>query len=1045
MPLELDEAQRLAVESPDRAIMVVAGPGTGKTRVLTARVAYLTEELSADPARILAITYTNRATAEMRGRLAANPDSPAAEVAVSTFHAWAYKLVRKYYDLLGFAREPVVFDEDSTEQLLRRLLAMKRIPEEVVSIRRLKQLLDRVKAHIAFPLRDERVDPEHYEEISDLYRSYQQELMLRCALDFSDILLEALRLLYCFPEVRAEVSESLDHLLIDEFQDINPAQYRLIDVLHHPDLSLFAVGDEDQTIYTFRGSHGKFIDQFVADFNAALIPLGTSYRCSTGLLYAAGTLIGRNRRFYQRTPRLPKDIRKSPPLTLFEVEDEDEEARLAAKLVRAWAEAGTSFREIAVLYRIHYLADECERVLIEHDIPTLRIAPERRRKELPGDPLPFLRLAVSETEWDWDRALGLPRDRLGELDDLRLRLAAIREGIALDRLIARPAKFKHLSLLSRAQLRKLHKFVNALKKEASTEAPSMLVGFAVNHLASTRSPWRSHEDKWLAEEEASLDGFDNIPPEALLEEWLESKDGIRIFHAPTISALTSARLLENACNDLIGVKAETVAVPFSLDRSGSLPLDSRPACVIGVICRPESLFPEDTLLPRALYVTPEGISDSPPNEQPGDECFNLALVTHRLISELVGFRPGGAPGEEIIFFDLETTGTDIFRSEIVELAAIRVHLRGGEVRELGQFHSLVKPSRAIPPSATEVHGITDKDVSDAPPLEDVLPRFLEFIGDSPLAGHNIDRFDLPLIRRYAGNLLGAVIGNLSLDTLPLSRRLFPGEPHRLGVLAEKLGVPIVDAHRALEDVRTNIGVFGKMIDIDEASRARAFSPYVPLALAIAHDLDDMVDTDPAYLRAAAARQLTSYTEQPEEHPFVRSLLESLSSSGRGKVVSIIRNLLRHEIPLDETESAIDARIDFLRSEALHLEDNHPGVTLMEYLAHIALLTEGDFDSDDDAVRMMTLHAAKGLEFDRVIVLGLEQGHLPHRLALHKTVDEIEEERRLCYVGVTRARVRAALVYARRRFGRWRPRSMFLNERPGIAYKRHRTRDRVSGT
>ena len=127
------------------------------------------------------------------------------------------------------------------------------------------------------------------------------------------------------------------------------------------------------------------------------------------------------------------------------------------------------------------------------------------------------------------------------------------------------------------------------------------------------------------------------------------------------------------------------------------------------------------------------------------------------------------------------------------------------------------------------------------------------------------------------------------------------------------------------------------------------------------------------------------------------------------------------------------------------EDGNPQVTLTEFLAHIALLTDTDFDSDEDAVRMMTLHAAKGLEFDRVIILGLEQGHLPHYLALGKSLKEIEEERRLFYVGLTRARERAALFYARRRYGRWRGKSMFLHELPKHSCKIFRTKDRLKSS
>ncbi len=1048
MPWELDEHQREAVESEEQAVMVVAGPGTGKTRVLTARIVWLTEEKGVDPDKILAITYTNRATAEMRTRLHGRSpdkgDSPASEVQVSTFHSWAYQLVRKYYEILDYPREPVVFDEDAQEQLLMRLLGERRIPEEAIPVRHLKQLLDRVKAEVAYPLMDSRYDPEHFELISDLFRSYQEELRLRGALDFADILLNALRLLYMHPDIRDEILSGIEHLLIDEFQDINPAQYRLIEAMSYPGLYLFAVGDEDQTIYAFRGSSGVFIDQFVADFNAKLIPLGTSYRCSDGILYSAGSLIAKNQRFYQLAPKPPSDLRLHPPLGIFELEDEEEEAHVTAKLINSWVKAGAEYRDIAILYRVHYLADECESYLINQDIPVLRLLPDRQRDEVPGDPLPLLRLASHDTEWDWDRAIGLPRDRLGELDDLRVRLAAIREGVPLHTLLGRPSRFKKLSSLARTQLSRLDKFVKALRRKEPTEAPSILLNLVTAHLYESKSPWRKDEDQWLKMEERTLCGIDCVPAATVLDEWRDSKDGIRIFHAPTITALLAAGMLETACVEILGIKVERIALPFPGDEMIEFPVDGRPVCLVGLNYSPEMFFLTETLLSGATYLSPEGVSDTAPESAAYKESYILALVAHKFASDLVGYRPGGGEDEVIVFFDLETTGTNIFRSEIVEIAAIKVLLKGGEYREVGEFHSLVKPRSSIPAGAKAVHGISDDDVSDAPSIADVLPRFLEFIGDAPLAGHNIDKFDVPILRRYASEVMDGVVPNLTLDTLPISRRMYPDEPHRLGVLADKFGIDKGTAHRALDDVRTNIGVFNELIATDDDTRARAFSQDLPVILAVAYAVDQDTDADAAIVNTAAARLIARYEGEIGEYPFVVSLAEDLSPRGLDTVVNTLKTLSRTSFEMSSEDTALAGRIALLREEALRLEDESSDVSLAEFLAHIALLTNGDFDSDEDAVRMMTLHAAKGLEFERVIILGLEQGNLPHRLALGKTVSEIEEERRLMYVGITRARKRAALVYVRRRNGFWRSKSMFLHELPKIATKTYRTKDRISG-
>jgi DNA polymerase III epsilon subunit family exonuclease len=1053
MRWELDENQKQAVESPEKSIMVVAGPGTGKTRVLTARAQYLIESQGVDPSRIIAITYTNRAAAEMRTRIASsnreqtefgvgNP-SGISEISVSTFHSWAFRLVREHHKILGFTREPVVYDDEASEQFIRLILGRKRIPEEVFPVRNIKNTLDSVKSMIACPVGNRRVDPEFTEQVYDLFRAYQEELTLRNALDFNDILLNALRLFFLHTDIKDEIAGKIDHLLIDEFQDINSIQYMLVKEIYREGMNLFAVGDEDQTIYGFRGSSGEYIDRFVSDFNGVLIPLGTSYRCSNEILYAAGSLIGNNRRHYQIPPRAAKNIKENPPVAIYEMEDEDEESRLVAKQLRAWAEAGCAYRDMAVLYRIHNLADDCERELINSGIPVQRLGNDPHRKEIPGDPTPFLRLAVADSEWDWEKAIGIPRERLGELDDLRLRLEAQRKNEKLDKIISKPSSFKHLSALARNQLSEINRFVKKLRKMTESDAPSMIVNEVSSHIAENTPAFLPVEDDWIRKKELEISGFDEFTPGAILEQWGKSKDGIRIFHAPTITSLISANMLQRACEKILKIKSEVIPFPFNANEKAKYPVDDRPACVIGLNLRQAGLFPESTLVSQVLYIYPGSVAFSPVEVQGQQENFAIALTTHRVISELTGFRPGGAKGEQIIFFDLETTGTDIFNSEIVEIAAVAVHLRDGDIRESGEFHSLVKPMNPIPAGASNVHGIKDDDVKDAPSIKEILPKFIEFIGDHPLSGHNIEKFDLPILRRWCGIHLKDTIPNLFIDTYPMSTRLFPGEPHRLEVLAEKLAVKHGQAHRALDDVRMNIGIFKKMLVIDESRRARSFSSEVALELGVAMFLDDDYSGESEHLKNAAGRYISSVGSEVAEIPFVKSLRESLTKQAWTRLVNIVTDLSRHVVEEEELNVRIRSRVEFMRDEALKLEDENSDVSITELLAHISLLTESDFESDEDAVRMMTLHAAKGLEFDRVLIIGMEHGTLPHRLALNKTVEEIEEERRLLYVGLTRARDKVGLSYVRHRNGMWRGPSMFIREIPRNAVKKLKSRRKIS--
>jgi DNA polymerase III epsilon subunit-like protein len=377
-----------------------------------------------------------------------------------------------------------------------------------------------------------------------------------------------------------------------------------------------------------------------------------------------------------------------------------------------------------------------------------------------------------------------------------------------------------------------------------------------------------------------------------------------------------------------------------------------------------------------------------------------------------------APGfSDYVAFDLETTDLDSDICDIVELAAVRV--RGGQ--PVDQFQVLVRGGRPISPRATAVHGYTDRDVAGAPPLPQVWPDFVAFAGHDVLVAHNGQRFDVPVLRRLAGNLPG--FDSLTFfDTYPIAKSLFR-DSARLGDLATRLQVEAGRAHHALDDARTLAGVFAQLTR-RQMVRARTASltnllDYLGLGLAL--EPDARRDGEGAVLfDLAAGYTLGRFTECLEVYQSER---ERLGAAGLPTVEEVIacfpggqrrREQLRAEPDPARRYPASMARLDALLkdSEAATLEEG-----IRRLLERVTLSTSEGPEVAPDRVNLLTLHATKGLEFDCVYVVGVEDGQLPGLKPGREVMrHEVEEARRLLYVGMTRARDRLVLTRARERRG-----------------------------
>ncbi len=392
----LNEPQRQAVLHEDGPLLLLAGAGSGKTRALTHRVAYLICERGVPAWRIMAVTFTNKAATEMRKRLEAllgEGELPW----ISTFHSSCARILRQEIHHLGYGRDFTIYDDQDQLRLLRDLLKAQQISEKVLKPRAAASFIDRAKNRGLLPdsLDDIRSDEQL---LAELYAQYQQKLKAANAVDFGDLLLLTVRLFEKHPEVRQRWQERFSHLLIDEFQDTNRVQYRLMQLLLGTGTNLCVVGDDDQSIYRWRGAEVDNILGFDHDFsNVQVIRLEQNYRSTQTILQAAGAVVGHN------SDRREKELwTDNPSGDLIHIEaapDDLDEARFVAGEVGRLQIQGFGLRDIAVFYRTNAQSRAIEEALRGKRIPYVMFGGVKFYSRLEvKDALSYLRVLVNPND-----------------------------------------------------------------------------------------------------------------------------------------------------------------------------------------------------------------------------------------------------------------------------------------------------------------------------------------------------------------------------------------------------------------------------------------------------------------------------------------------------------------------------------------------------------------------------------------------------------------------------------------------------------------------
>jgi DNA helicase-2/ATP-dependent DNA helicase PcrA len=365
----LNEPQREAVLHTEGPLLVVAGAGSGKTRVLTHRVAHLVRACGVRPNEILAITFTNKAAGEMRERLELMLGRVVRAIWILTFHAACGRILRAEAPRLGYRSNFTIYDQADQIRVVKACLAeLDRDPKRFTP-RGIHSQISNAKNQLLGPdAYMARVSSFYDQTVAEVYELYQRKLFGSNAVDFDDLLLLVVEILERFPDAHEHWQKAFRYVLVDEYQDTNHAQYRLLQLLAADHRNVFAVGDPDQSIYAFRGADISNIMDFERDFpGARTIALEQNYRSTNAILGAANSLIENNR---ERKPkRLFSELGEGEPVQVIEVEDEHAEARFVAAEIARLVEEGTSASEIAVFYRTNAQSRVLEDVLVRQDVP----------------------------------------------------------------------------------------------------------------------------------------------------------------------------------------------------------------------------------------------------------------------------------------------------------------------------------------------------------------------------------------------------------------------------------------------------------------------------------------------------------------------------------------------------------------------------------------------------------------------------------------------------------------------------------------------------
>lgn len=444
----LNPEQRRAVTTTEGPLLVLAGAGSGKTRVITSRVAWLVKHKGIHPAQILAITFTNKAANEMKDRITSLIGLSARGAWIGTFHSMMLRILRRHADLLGYRSQFAIFDISDQERVMRDVLEELNISKRTLTPREALNRIGSFKNKGMKPSEVKKSSSYIASDLARIYERYQKTLFERNAMDFDDILLQTLRLFAEQPHISAQYQHQFRYVLVDEYQDTNRVQYDLVLQLSAKHKNLCVVGDDDQSIYAFRGADVQNILDFEKDFSdATVIRLEQNYRSTSVILAAANNIIQENTA--RKHKRLWTAIDGGEPIMIYSADDHFDEARFVARDIARKLEAenkpkGLSF---AVLYRMNALSRNIEYALRESNINYHIYGGTRfyDRREI-KDVTAYLRLIMTpEDDVAFRRAVQVPRRGIGEVSIERINALAGENDVSMLEISRNASAYEELS------------------------------------------------------------------------------------------------------------------------------------------------------------------------------------------------------------------------------------------------------------------------------------------------------------------------------------------------------------------------------------------------------------------------------------------------------------------------------------------------------------------------------------------------------------------------------------------------------------------------
>ncbi len=1077
----LNAKQREAVEAPKHPMLVLAGPGTGKTRTLIARILYLIFRHKIAPHKILAVTFTNKAKEEMRSRLRDELGDLASDVLIGTFHRYCLEVLRTHHHEANLAKQFSIADEQT--QLLTLSRASRMSDEK--SLRNVLTAISSYRVNKAF------LNPAFQGVAEKWLAPYHQELRKHHLIDFDQIILLTRDLFDNHPGVAEQEGQRFEVILIDEFQDTDPVQYSIIRRLATRHRNIFAVADDDQSIFAWRGASADNIQRYSKDFGCSerVVVLDQNYRSAQCIIDLAAQLLKEHR-------SIEKDLQAADPqqMSLFDTErrflsfaDDREELEFIVGKIRELTEPGGSssfsYADIAILYPNHAIGEKLETSLLAVKIPC-QLAKRQGifGQEDVGKLLLLFKLLLNPAD-----DVALEQFFELELDNALVfqQIKALRNKFSSFKQTLYVAARREISGISKGQLwRKISASFGLISNLISyiESNPQAELEELVNSICNLALPDHSLSLHGKARE--LCDPFE-IP------DMKEAVTAIRrvLARGEQLAVHGSNDGLTQLCCILLNHAQQDAPLKESEESSQTLfrvfsdaETTQSPAPSLVLCLDPESVdtlsLPEDAGI--VLIVSQAGIVS--PVQYPAsgivlETAFSVSVTVFKVLQALNSSEQP-KPFRDYVVLDLETTSGDTRTTGIVEIGAVKV--RNGKIVE--EFGRLVNPEMPITQGAFEVHGISEDDVKDKPPFREMLPEFLTFIGDDLLVAHNGFGFDFPILWRLYRQASGELLPNRRFDTLPLARRLFPGQSNSVDGLMQRFEIEDLGGrHRALDDTAYLAPIFERLQEVEQSFNRRTEFEELLEIVALGQFLERLsAKIPPAPPLEKEEREFVTPSENggvecaPPSGKRGLECVPPFSEGGPGGISRKseeallfqlgVRKLLsrfselpeslqelfeRHELDIqhyfeqlcasedDEEPNALEAfsgrEIVLARIKELarafpadNLRD-----ALQQFLDYATLYTTQDDLRDVNAVNLFTIHSSKGLEFPVVFIAGVEKGNLPSFYSVREEGElrekKLDEQRRLFYVALTRAKYKLFVTYVAKRGDFPKKRSQFLIE------------------